>query len=124
MNALLIVFAGGGVGSCLRYGMSQLVGRVYAGPFPFATLAVNVLGGLAMGLLVGWLAAKSDADNHLRLLLATGVLGGFTTFSAFTLETVMLWERQQHALAAAYAGLSVALAVAALLAGMALSRAL
>jgi CrcB protein len=124
MNAFLLVFAGSGIGGCLRYAMSQLVGRLYAGPFPYATLAVNVLGGLAMGLLIGWLAAKDDGDNHLRLLLATGVLGGFTTFSAFTLETVLLWGRQQQTLALAYVAASIAAAVAALVAGLALGRSL
>src|SRR5690606_31602004 len=93
--------------------------------FPWGTLTVNVLGSLVMGALAGWLAFKAGEgwSQPLRLFLATGILGGFTTFSAFSLDAVLLWERGEAGLAAAYAGLSVLLSIGALMAGLALVRA-
>jgi CrcB protein len=121
---LLLVALGGGVGAMLRY----LVGRwslVQVGPgLPFGTWIVNITGALAMGLLAGWLARIDEGGEHLRLLLGVGVLGGFTTFSAFSLEVVNMLIRGDLGLAAAYAVSSVAGSVLALFAGLMIVRAL
>ncbi len=94
-----------------------------AGTWPWGTLTVNVVGGLAMGLLVGWLGLRAGAEQEtLRLFAAVGVLGGFTTFSAFSLETVLMIERREFGMAAAYVGLSVAVAIAALMVGLIIAR--
>lgn len=124
MTRFLLVAAGGALGSMARYGLGVTFMRLApAAVWPWATLAVNVLGGLAMGLLAGWLAHRGGADqDRLRLLLGVGLLGGFTTFSAFSLETVLMIERREWAAAGLYVGLSVVLAVAALFAGLMLAR--
>lgn len=123
MERLLIVGLGGALGSMARYGVGLATARLAPGAaWPWATLAVNVIGGLAMGLLVGWLAQRGHGGESFRLFAAVGVLGGFTTFSAFSLETVLMIERRQLGLAAAYVGLSVALAVAALFVGLMIAR--
>ena len=88
MNAYLLVFLGGGLGSAARYAATSVVGRVAGAGFPWGTLFVNVAGSLAMGIVIAWLARRSGGDATLRLLLATGFLGGFTTFSAFSLDAV------------------------------------
>jgi CrcB protein len=113
MGALL-VFVGGGTGALLRYGIGKAVGG------PGATLLVNVLGCFLMGLLAGWLIARSHAESW-RLLLSVGLLGGFTTFSAFALDAVTLW-RDQPLTAAGYAALSVLASLVALVAGLWLVR--
>ena len=93
------------------------------GVWPAATLTVTVVGGLLMGLLTGWLAFRGGVEQEsIRLFAAVGVLGGFTTFSAFSLETALMIERRQVGLAAAYVGLSVLLSVAALFAGLWIAR--
>lgn len=122
MQNILLVFIGGGAGAALRYGINGMSVRLLGSTFPCGTPAINVGGSFLMGLLVGWLALKGEHATPLRLLLATGVLGGFTTFSAFTLETIMLWERQQPGLAVCYVVLSVGLALIGLLAGLWLGR--
>jgi len=115
---LLLVAIGGGSGAMLRY----LVGRwalVAFGPgFPFGTLAVNLLGGLLMGLLVGVLARVDEGGEHLRLLLGVGVLGGFTTFSAFSLEMVNMLTRGEAGVAVGYGLASVLGSMAALFIGL------
>ena len=122
MTVYLIVFLGAGLGGALRHAVNQLVPRVFATDFPLATLLVNVSGSLAMGLLAGWLAFRGDAPQHWRLFLATGVLGGYTTFSAFSLDAVLLWERGAWGAAAFYVAGSVAFSVAGLVAGLWLAR--
>jgi len=119
LTASLTVAAGGAVGAWLRFAAGRLIG---AGPFPYATLSVNVLGSLAMGLLAGWLARHGEGGEHWRLLLGVGVLGGFTTFSAFSLEIAMMIERGAMAQAALYIGLSLIGGVGGLFAGLALAR--
>ena len=108
MNHFLIVFLGGGIGAALRHGVNRL-SLIWFGPgFPVGTLVVNVAGSLAMGLLIGAVATLEPVSNSMRLFLATGILGGFTTFSAFSLEAVIMVQRGQLALAGAYAVSSVA----------------
>ncbi len=124
MTRFLLVAIGGAVGSMARYGVGLLAGRmVPASGWPWGTLVVNVVGGLAMGLLVGWLGLRAGAAQEtVRVFAAVGILGGFTTFSAFSLETVSMIERRDYGLAAAYVGLSVVLAIAAVFAGLIVAR--
>ena len=118
MSSLLVV-VGGGLGAWLRFAIGRLIGSI---GFPYATLTVNILGSFAMGLLVGWLARQGgpgsfDSEGW-RLLLGVGVLGGFTTFSAFSLEIVTLAQRGAVGAAAAYAALSLVGGVIGLMAGL------
>jgi fluoride exporter len=123
MEKLLLVAAGGAAGAVARYGLGVQALRAFGPGWPAGTLIANVAGGLLMGLLAGALALRGGADHErLRLLLGVGVLGGFTTFSAFSLETALMIERREYAPAAAYAAGSVVLAIAALFAGLALAR--
>ena len=114
---LLLVALGGGLGACLRYLVGQWTAANFGPGFPLGTWAVNILGGLAMGLLVAVLARAAESEP-LRLLLGVGVLGGFTTFSAFSLELFTMINRGDIGLAAAYATSSVAGSVIAVLAGL------
>ncbi len=122
MINVLLVMLGGAFGSLARYGLS----RAFAGPnWPLGTFTANVVGGLLMGilmaLLLGPLKGLVDTERA-RLLLGVGVLGGFTTFSSFSLETVQMLERRDYGLAALYVGLSVALAIGAVALGFAIVR--
>ena len=117
----LVVFLGAGIGGMLRHAVNRIP-SLSAGDYPWNTVAVNIVGSLAMGLLAGWLAFKGDAHQTVRLFLATGVLGGFTTFSAFSLDTALLWERGRTADALFYVLLSVTVAVAGLFLGLSLMR--
>lgn len=119
MDKLLLVFAGGGAGAVARYLVGVGAARSSWAAWPYGTLAVNVLGGFLMGLLVA--ALKGDGERW-RLLLGVGVLGGFTTFSAFSLETAMMIERRAYGHALGYSLVSVTLSVTALFAGLMLSR--
>ena len=114
---MLLVALGGGLGACLRYLVGQWTAANFGPGFPLGTWAVNILGGLAMGLLVAVLARAAESEP-LRLLLGVGVLGGFTTFSAFSLELFTMINRGDIGLAAAYATSSVAGSVIAVLAGL------
>ena len=91
----LIVFLGGGLGAAMRHGVNVAAARTLGTGFPYGTLTVNVVGSLAMGLFAAYFAFKGDASQHWRLFFTTGVLGGFTTFSAFSLDAVLLYERGQ-----------------------------
>ncbi len=113
------VAIGGAIGAAARYGVSLALFRP-AGGFPVAVLAANVAGSFLLGLLVVYLGHK--ALTHLSPLMATGILGGFTTFSAFSLEAYLLFERGAHGQAALYVGLSVVLSIAALAAGIFIMR--
>ena len=116
----LLVFLGAGIGGALRHGVNVGAARLLGIGFPWGTLIVNVLGGFAMGVLAGWLALKAGAGwtQSVRLFLATGILGGFTTFSAFSLDAVLLWERGQVGAVVAYVLASVVLSIAALVVGL------
>ncbi|URD60375.1 fluoride efflux transporter CrcB [Sphingomonas sp. KRR8] len=121
MNAL-IVFVGGGLGAVARYGVGRL-SLPWAGSFlPAGTLVVNILGSFLMGLLAAVLAEGPAASQPWRLFLATGVLGGFTTFSAFSLDALTLWQRGQVGLAALYVLASVLLSLLAITVGFAAAR--
>jgi CrcB protein len=122
MRLILLVALGGGVGSVLRYGVNLAGYALVGAGFPWWTLAVNVLGSFAMGLIAAFLLLRGGSDEW-RALLATGVLGGFTTFSAFSLDFAELVERGEHLNAAGYAAASVALSIAAVFAGLSLARA-
>lgn len=123
MDKLLLVAAGGAIGAVARYLTGTQTLRLFGSGWPLGTLAVNLIGGLAMGVLVSALALRGGADQERwRLLLGVGVLGGFTTFSAFSLEVAMMIERREWASAFAYSTLSVVASVAALFAGMMLVR--
>ncbi len=124
MNHILIVAAGGAVGSVARHLVGLAALRAFGPRFPVGTLAVNIFGCLAMGLFIAMLARRWQGSPDLRLLVATGFLGGFTTFSAFSLDFATLWERGEAATAFAYAALSVLLSLAAVFAGLWLGRAL
>jgi CrcB protein len=118
----LIVFLGAGIGGALRHGVNLGAARLLGFGFPFGTLIVNVVGSFAIGLLAGYFAFRPGIDQHMRLFLTTGILGGFTTFSAFSLDAALLIERHAYAMAAAYVAGSVAASVAALFFGLALFR--
>ena len=126
MTKTLLVFLGSGVGGAARYGVNVWSLKAFGPHFPAATFIVNVVGGLAMGLIAGWLAFKGEMawSQELRLFLTTGILGGFTTFSAFSLDAVVLFERGEHGLAALYVVASVIFAIAALAVGLAIVRGL
>ena len=117
------VFLGGGIGSALRYGVGRAALALVGTGFPAGTLAVNVAGCLLLGVLAEWLALRDPGiDASVKLFLTTGLLGGFTTFSAFALDAAALWQRGEGAVAGLYVLASVALSIAALFAGMALTR--
>lgn len=120
----LIVFLGAGIGGALRHGVNVAAMRLLGAGYPWGTLAVNIAGSLAMGLLAAWFAFKGDDGGHWRLFLATGILGGFTTFSAFSLDVALMVERHQLGPAALYVGASVLLSVAGLFVGLWLMRSL
>jgi len=124
MNNLLLVGAGGAVGAMARYLTGIGYGRLVGPGKPWmATLTVNVLGGLFMGLLVGALALRiSEGGERIRLLVAVGVLGGFTTFSSYALDAVMMLERREYGAASAYIVGSVVFSVLGLMSGLALAR--
>ena len=120
--ASLLVMAGGAIGALGRYQLGRAIthalGPMQVGQFPWATLAINVIGCASMGLVFGWLARSGAGSESLRLLLGVGLLGGFTTFSAFSLEMLLLIDRGAAGLALFYAGFSVAAGLGALWLGL------
>jgi CrcB protein len=126
MKSYLLVFLGAGIGGALRHGVNVGCARMCGTAFPWGTLTVNVVGSFIIGAIAGWLASKAGEawSQPLRLFLTTGILGGFTTFSAFSLDAVLIWERGQSGLAATYVAASVLLSIAGLVAGLCLARAI
>lgn len=123
MLSFLIVGIGGAIGAMARHGVGMFALKNMGIAFPYGTIIVNILGSLLMGVLIAWMARRTGGDsNELRLFLATGFLGGFTTFSAFSLDTIVLYERGEFGLAALYVGVSVIVSIVALFAGLWLMR--
>lgn len=120
----LIVFIGGGIGAALRHGLNLVAAGLVGTAFPYGTLFINIVGSLAMGLIAEYFALRSGLPQSWRLFLTTGILGGFTTFSAFSLEAALLYERGQLVSAAIYVVASVVLSIGGLFAGLAIIRAL
>nr|WP_298684845.1 fluoride efflux transporter CrcB [uncultured Dongia sp.] len=118
----LIVFIGAGIGGALRHGVNNVSARLLGTGFPWGTLTVNIVGSLAMGLLAGYFAFKGEAAQAWRLFLTTGILGGFTTFSAFSLDTAMLYERGAMMSLAIYVLTSVVLSILAVFIGLAVIK--
>lgn len=122
MLQTILVMVGGAIGSALRYHAGKLALALVGPGWPWGTLFVNVAGGLCMGLLVGSLALRGVGGESTRLFVAVGILGGFTTFSAFSLETVLMIERGEIASALTYILVSVIASVGALALGLGIAR--
>lgn len=122
MYHLLIVAAGGAIGAASRHLFGLAALRLVGPTFPWGTLGVNIVGSFLMGALIEFLARRTGISPEVRLFVATGILGGFTTFSAFSLDVAVLWERGAHAAAAGYVAASIAGAIAALFAGLMIVR--
>jgi len=117
-----IVFLGAGIGGALRHGVNVGATKLFGFGFPYGTLIVNILGSFVMGLFAGYFGFRTGIPQHVRLFLTTGILGGFTTFSSFSLDTALLIERHAYWLAAAYVAGSFAAGLIALFAGMSIFR--
>jgi CrcB protein len=123
MEKVLLVAAGGAAGAVARYALGVQALRLWGSGWPFGTFIANLSGGLLMGMLAGYLAHRGGADQErLRVFLGVGVLGGFTTFSAFSLETALMIERRTYGQAFSYAAASVLLSISALFVGLLLAR--
>ncbi|MFH1345109.1 MAG: fluoride efflux transporter CrcB [Pseudomonadota bacterium] len=122
MKSYLLVFVGGGIGASLRHTVNMISARGLGTAFPWGTFIINISGSLVMGLVAGYLAFKGGASQPWRLFLMTGILGGYTTFSAFSLDAALLYERGEIAAALLYVLGSVLLSIAGLFAGLALVR--
>jgi CrcB protein len=118
----ILVFIGGGLGSTLRHTINMVSARLLGTAFPYHTFIINITGSIVMGLIAGYLAFKGGAAQPWRLFLMTGILGGYTTFSAFSLDAAMLYEKGEIGLAVLYVVGSVVLSIAGLFAGLALVR--
>jgi CrcB protein len=118
MQEYLIVFLGAGIGGAARHGANVAAIRLFGSGFPYGTLTVNIAGSLIMGLLVSWFAERADPGQSWRLFLTTGILGGFTTFSTFSLDAVLLYEGGQRGMAVLYVAVSLGMSLAGPLAGL------
>ncbi|WP_193178163.1 fluoride efflux transporter CrcB [Oricola nitratireducens] len=124
MSHILLVALGGGLGASARY-LTNLAALRVAGPhFPWGTILVNIIGSFAMGVLIETLTRRTGTSMEVRSFLATGFLGGFTTFSAFSLDFALMWERGDQWIGALYLSASVVLSILALFAGLSLVRAI
>ena len=119
---LLLVFVGGGLGSSVRYLIGKASVAVLGPEFPYGTLAINVVGSFVMGLVAGWFAMRVQASQEWKLFLTTGIIGGFTTYSTFSLETALLWERGATGLAFLYVSGTLLLGLVGIFGGLALIR--
>ena len=126
MNGLLYVALGGALGASGRHLLGVVSTRVMGTTFPWGTFVANVIGGFFMGLLVGWLALKGSqletGAQNMRLFLGVGILGGFTTFSAFSLDAIMMIEKKAYGMAVGYISASVILSILALFIGLVIAR--
>ena len=126
MNGLLYVALGGAIGVSGRHLLGGISIRIMGTDFPWGTFAANVIGGMLMGVLVGWLAHKGSqlegGAHNLRLFFGVGILGGFTTFSAFSLDVLMMIQKKSYGLAAGYISASVILSIVALFIGLIFAR--
>jgi CrcB protein len=122
MKSYLLVFVGGGIGASLRHAVNLITARGLGTAFPWGTFLINISGSLVMGLIAGYLAFKGEASQPWRLFVMTGILGGYTTFSAFSLDAALLYERGEIGAALFYVLGSVLLSIAGLFAGLALVR--
>lgn len=123
MNAILLVASGGAIGSVARYLVGVLMTQIFGMAFPWGTLTVNVAGGLLMGLFIELLARRFNGSTELRLFVAVGIMGGFTTFSSFSLDVALLWNRGEALFTLIYVLASVILSIGALFFGLWLARA-
>jgi CrcB protein len=114
----IIVFLGSGIGGALRHGVNELIPYFPGNKFPLGILTINITGSLLLGLLAGYWAFQGDASQHWRLFLTAGICGGYTTFSTFSQDIVLLLERDQYSVSALYVVLSVGLSVAAMFFGL------
>lgn len=122
MKLVLLAAAGGALGSAARYLINLASGHLFGTNFPWGTLTVNVVGSFIMGVVIALAALKFHLTNEMRVFIATGILGGFTTFSAFSLDFALLFERKEVGLAGLYLAGSVGLSLLALFAGLYLVR--
>ncbi|MGE3147987.1 MAG: fluoride efflux transporter CrcB [Pseudorhodoplanes sp.] len=122
MQGFLLVFLGGGVGAAIRHGFNIAFVRMLGTAFPYATLFENVSGSFLMGVLAGYFAFQSESSQALRLFLTTGILGGYTTFSTFSLDAILLWERGEALKAGGYVLASVVGCLIGIWFGLALMR--
>ena len=122
MNGILYVALGGALGASGRYALGHVMFKLMGPGYPWGTLAANIIGGLVMGLLVGWLAFRVSGGEHLRLFLAVGVLGGFTTFSSFSLEAMRMIETKAYSMALGYISASVVFSILAVFIGLVIAR--
>ena len=122
MSSLLYVALGGAMGASARHLLGGVIMRAAGPGFPYGTLCANVLGSFLMGVLVAWLAARSVGDSAWRLFIGVGLLGGFTTFSSFSLDAILMLEKKAYGLFAAYVGGSVILSLLGLMLGLMLAR--
>lgn len=123
MNMFLSVAIGGALGACARYGVAQAMLRTFGPGYPYGTLFVNIVGSFLMGVLIETIALRWSPSPELRVLLVTGFLGGFTTFSAFSLDVALLVEKGETLSAAGYVLMSVVLSIGGLFAGLHIMRA-
>lgn len=121
--SLVLVFVGGGLGSMARHLTGRASLALFGPSFPYGTLGINVLGSFAMGVVAGWFALRGHADQSVRLFLTTGIIGGFTTYSTFSLETALLWERGDVLSVMFYVGGTLLLGFVGIFGGLALVRA-
>ncbi len=122
MTMFLYAAFGGAIGAAARYGVNVSTPKLLGYGFPWGTMIVNIAGSFVMGLLIAVMALSWNASQEMRVFLITGVLGGFTTFSAFSLDFAALYERKEYGLAFGYAGSSVVMSLIAVFAGLYLAR--